>query len=160
MPWTFGSLNVSSALLDRTAMEFAFVMMRSGWCSPPFLQALRHGISIAGPAPRVDAASRAASASIGIDLLVHHITAPLASRHQSASPLGPDLFGVRPLGGSQGVHPAGPSVGPSVGSRQQIDEWVVGPSGMRHRVPQGGPSDSRRPLPGGIAPEGKMAEPP
>jgi hypothetical protein len=157
-----------AVLLDRTGLEFAFVVMRSGWCSTPFLRALRHSISIAGPVPRVDAASRAASAAIGIAILVHHITAPPASRPRSTSPPAPDIFGVGPPGGSQGIQAPGPCRGPPVGPsyaspRQQIDEWVAGPSGKRHRVPQGGPYDSRRPSPGGIAPEGKMgkmAEPP
>jgi hypothetical protein len=144
-------------------MEFGFVMMRSG--CPPFIHALRGGLNIAGPVPRVDAASRAASAAIGIAILVHHITTPPASRPRSTSPPAPDRFGVRPPGGSQGIQAPGPSVGPPAGPsyaspRQQIDEWVAGPSGMRHRAPQGGPYDSRHPSPGGIAPEGKMVEPP
>jgi hypothetical protein len=168
---------------DRTGLEFAFVVMRSGWCSTPFLRALRHSISIAGPVPRVDAASRAASAAIITDFLLHHFMVPPASRPHSTSSPAPDYLMGRPshsarranplvpllphspaqhavqaLGESQCVLSPGPSVGLPVGSKQQIDEQGAGPDGMRRQVPQGGPYDSRRPLPGGIAPEGKIVE--
>lgn len=60
---------------DRTAMDFGFLVMGSGFAYPLFLDIMRQCLNRAGPVPRADSAYTSASASIATSFLVHHIMA-------------------------------------------------------------------------------------
>jgi hypothetical protein len=167
---------------DRTGIEFGFLVMGSGFACRPFLDVLRHCISLGGPVPRADPART--SSSTAMAFLVHHAIAVADPQYQPppCGPSGAFAPGSKPAvhlpsvcddssrqrghrtGGPdpllpsvdlQQGHRPGPSVGPSL-SHPQEHAWVTGPNGVPHLVSRGSSFDAGPLGPRGAGIEGKI----
>lgn len=138
-------------------MEYAVKSMRSGFCCPAFLGALRHSLNSGGQAPCAPPPPTPACASLARAFLVHHTMAQTLEPPVTVAPTPVPAYLTEqpsdspsppPFGDVQGVPPPGPSVGPPVLPRQQ----GAGPNGVRPLVSQGR-ADGPRNMP----PEGKRS---
>jgi hypothetical protein len=147
---------------DRTGLDFAFLLMGSGFSYPAFLHVLRHYVTIGEP--HAKSASAADSASTAMSFLVDHAMA-VADPHYRPPPFDPSYASApasdRPmsseyLSSQDNKSLSGPLAAPSLYISQQEHEWVAGPNGIGHLISRGSASNRRRLGPGDLASQGEM----